>query len=322
MTDTTKILSQLRALTQLTQTEAQIAQIRAGQARTDAVRRELLQNGDNAAERTRLLQQTTRDLGGTRDVVTPALGRVSGLVKSALEQASPMDEALLEDLMLEHELLDRARYLKVLAETTGLTDVARVAERLIVAHSSTVEWLTVVLAEEALGGPAALRATALQRVAGGANRVVTMPAKYAAETVNRTVEGVQVGAEQTRTRITTMAGKASQLTGAVRESLSAGRVATLQRAEQVARREGDTGTADVIHDVRRNRGALTADELPIKNYPTLTVALAVKAIKRLTRVEDVRAVLTYEEAHAGRSGVISAAQVHVATLAKQAIGVA
>ena len=50
MTDTNaKMINQLRALLLLTQTEEQIARIRVSQARTDAVRRELAQNADNAA---------------------------------------------------------------------------------------------------------------------------------------------------------------------------------------------------------------------------------------------------------------------------------
>ncbi len=42
--------------------------------------------------------------------MTPALGRLSGLAKTTLERAEPLEEALLGDLALEHQLLDRARY--------------------------------------------------------------------------------------------------------------------------------------------------------------------------------------------------------------------
>lgn len=321
MTDTTKIVAQLRLLTQLTQTEAQIAQIRVGQARTDAVRRELEQNGENATERIELLLRTLRDLGGVPDVVTPALGRLTGLVKTALEQAEPLDEALLQDLTLEHQLLDRARYLKVLADTAELPRVVKVGDRLIAAHTATVEWLTVVLAEEAMGGPAALQATPLQRVAGGATRAVNLPARYAAETVNRTVDSVQQSTEQTRAKLGTVTGKAAQFTGAVRESLTIGRNASLQRAEKLARRDGDKNVAKAVHETRRDLGALTAAELPVKNYDGLNIADVVKAIKSLTQVEDVRAVVAYEEAHAKRSSVVSAGQTQVAALAKQAVGI-
>ncbi len=164
MTDDAKILYQLRQLAQLTSTETQIAQIRVAQARTDAVRRELSENARNSQERGQAIVGAIRELGGVPDVVTPAVGRFSALVKSALEQSEPLDEALLDDLSLEHQLLDRARYLKALAEATKQQKVKKLAERLITAHSATVDWITTVLAEEALGGPAALRATPLQRL--------------------------------------------------------------------------------------------------------------------------------------------------------------
>src|ERR671938_165783 len=157
VTDNTKIINQLRALVLLSQTEEQIARTRVGQARTDAVRRELNQNADHAAERTRAITEELRALGGVPDAVTPAIGRLSAVLKATFEQAEPLEEALLQDLQLEHQLLDRATYLKVLAEKSELPKVRQLAERLITAHEATVEWLTVVLAEEALGGPAALR---------------------------------------------------------------------------------------------------------------------------------------------------------------------
>jgi len=319
MTDTTKIVAQLRLLAQLTQTEAQIAQVRVAQARTDAVRRELSQNSQHAEERTGLLLQALRELGGVPDVVTPALGRLTALVKTGLEQ--PLDEALLQDLALEHELRDRARYLKVLAETAGLPRIAKLADRLVTAHTATVEWLTVVLAEEALGGPAALRATPLQRVTGGATRAANLPARYAAETVNRTVDTVQQNTEQARAKLANAAGKAGQVTSAVREALTVGRNASLQRAEKIARREGDDTAAHAVHEARRDLGALSETELPIKDYDNLTGPDVIKAVKALKHVADVRAVVAYEEAHAKRSSVVSAAQTQVAALAKQAVGI-
>src|SRR3712207_7832926 len=69
---------------------------------------------------------------------------------TTLFRSEPIDEALLQDLQLEHQLLDRATYLKVLAEAAEQPEVKALAERLIGAHSATVEWLTVVLAEHAL----------------------------------------------------------------------------------------------------------------------------------------------------------------------------
>jgi hypothetical protein len=321
LTDKTTLINQLRALLLLTQTEEQIARIRIGQARTEAVRRELTQNADHAAERTQAITAQLRALGGVADVVTPAIGRLGALVKATFDQAEPIEEALLQDLTLEHQLLDRATYLKVLAETAKEAKVQQLAERLITAHKATVEWLTVVLAEEALGGPAALQATPFQRVAGGATRLVNLPARFAANTVNRAVDTVQQVGEETEERVSTVAGKAAQFTGAVRETLTVGRSASLRRAERIARREGNRSAADTARSAREELGDVTADELPIKGYDSLSGADAAKAVKELTSAHDIRVIIRYEETHKNRASVISAAQTTVAGLAKEAVGI-
>ena len=125
--------------------------------------------------------------------MTPAIGRLSAILKATFEQAAPFEEALLTDLQLEHQLLDRATYLKVLADQAGETKVRQLAEKLITAHEATVEWLTVVLAEEAMGGPAALVATPVQKVAGGVARAVNAPVRFWANTVNNTVDTREAG---------------------------------------------------------------------------------------------------------------------------------
>lgn len=321
MTDTAKLLHQLRQLAQLTSTEAQIAQVRISQARTDAVRRELTKNAGNADDRLQAIIDMTRELGGIPDVVTPVVGRLAATVKSTVEQAEPLDEALLDDLSLEHQLLDRARYLKVLAETAKQAKVKKLAERLITAHTATVDWITTVLAEEALGGPAALQATPFQRVAGGASRLVNLPTRFAVAQVNRTVNSVQQTGEQTRDKVSSVADKTTQFTSAVREVFTTGRNASLQKAETVARREGNKDTAKAVHETRRDLGALNNNELPIKKYDELGVQDAIKAVKKLDSAEDIRAIVRYEETHDARSSVVSAAQTQLATVAKQVVGV-
>ncbi|HST65559.1 MAG TPA: ferritin-like domain-containing protein [Mycobacteriales bacterium] len=327
-TSTSKIQAQLRVLLQLTNTEAQVAQVRVAQARTDAVRRELTENGQNAEERARLISTALRELGGYQDVVTPAVGRIAALVKTPLEQIEPLSEALLQDLQLEHQLLDRSRYLLVLAKAAELPRTVALAERLIEAHTATVEWLTTVLAEEALGGPAALAATPLQRVANVATRAAILPNRLAVQGVNRSVYTVQRTVEQARTRFADLGGRAAGLgeraagfADGAREVLVSGRDASLERAERVARRAGNRQAADAVHETRTDAGALRADELPIKGYDNLTTTTAVAAIKKLTEVEDVRAIIAYEEAHKGRSSVASAAQTRVAAIAKEVAGV-
>jgi len=321
MADNNKIVNQLRALVLLTQTEEQVARTRITQARTDAVRRELTQNADNAAKRSLEITEQLRAVGGVPDVVTPAIGRLTAILKATFEQAAPLEEALLTDLQLEHQLLDRATYLKVLADQAGETKVRQLAEKLITAHEATVEWLTVVLAEEAMGGPAALVATPVQKVAGGVARTLNAPVRFWANTVNNAVDTVKQAGEETSERFTAVTERASALTEAVRETLAAGRGASLKRAEQVADREGNKDIAKAARSAREDLGAVSADELPIKKFDQLTVADAIKAIKGLKTPEDIRVVIHYEEAHKSRSNVVSAAQTQLADLAKEAVGV-
>jgi bacterioferritin (cytochrome b1) len=321
MSHNTKIINQLRALVLLTQTEEQVARTRISQARTDAVRRELTQNADNAAARAIEITETLRSLGGVPDVVTPALGRLGAILKATFEQLAPFEEALLSDLSLEHQLLDRATYVKVLAEQAEETEVRRLAEKLIEAHEATVEWLTVVLAEEALGGPAALVPTPVQKVAGGVARAVNAPVRFWANTVNNAVDTVKHAGEETSDRFAAVTDRAAALTDAVRDTLSAGRSASLRRAEEIARREGNKDAAKAAKATRQELGDVSADELPIKNFDQLTGADAVKAIKGLEEPRDIRVVIRYEETHKNRSNVASAAQTRLASLAKEAVGV-
>jgi len=321
VTDNNKLINQLRALVLLTQTEEQVARTRISQARTDAVRRELTQNADNAAQRALLITEQLRSVGGVPDVVTPAIGRLSAVLKATFEQAAPFEEALLSDLTLEHQLLDRATYVKVLAEQAENTQVRQLAEKLIEAHEATVEWLTVVLAEEAMGGPAALVPTPVQKMAGGVARAVNAPVRFWANTVNNAVDSVKNAGEETSERFNAVTDRAGALTDAVRETLTAGRSASLRRAEQIAKREGKEDAADAARSAREELGDVSADELPIKNYDNLTVSDAVKAIKALKTPHDIRVVIRYEETHKNRSNVASAAQTQLAALAKEAVGV-
>ncbi len=313
-TDT--VVAQLRALEQLTYTEAQIAKFRVAQARTDAVRRELRQNGDNAVRRARRIADQLHTLNAVPDVVTPALGRMLALVKSTLEQAQPIDEALLGDLSLEHQLLDRARYLRVLAERAELPAVEKLADDLVTAHTATVEWLTTVLAEEALGGPAALTPTPLQRVAGGVVHAVGLPTRFAVGRVNHAVHIAYRTGEQARDAVSDVAGKVVQLGSGTREVATAGRDAALQQAERVAAREGADGVADVVRETRADLGSLKASELPIKHYEEMTAQNAIAALRELTTPGDLTTMIAFEQNHKNRSGVISAAQTRYAAIAK------
>ena len=74
---------------------------------------------------------------------------------------------------------------------TGNSDIEKLADRLIVAHTATVEWLTTVLAEDALGGPAALQRTPIQAATGVAVKLVNVPVSWSARRLDRAVETVR-----------------------------------------------------------------------------------------------------------------------------------
>ena len=123
--DTSSLLAQLRTVLDLTNTEIQIAETRVAQARTDAVRRELTQNAENGRARSEAIGTAIRDLGGFPDDQGPMLGRAAAAVKALTEQAEPFQEALLGDLALEDQLLDRARYIKALAVAAQRPDIEK-----------------------------------------------------------------------------------------------------------------------------------------------------------------------------------------------------
>ena len=322
------IVIELRALLRLTETEIQIAETRRAQARTRAVERELKENGENARKRAAAIADTLRYLGGTPDLVTTIVGRLGATAKAGFEQAQPLSEALLGDLALEHQLQDRAKFLKALATAAEEKRVVRLAERLEKAHQATIDWLTTVLAELAIGGPAALRPTPIQAVVGTGVQIATLPARTFSSGVNTVAEK----ASQLRGRAVSTAEDAADKVADVREtvadvretvseSVAAGRNAGLTRAETVARRQGRKSVADSLHDTRAEVGALEDEELPIKGYGKLTQPKAVAAVKELDKPEDVRAVMAYEEAHKNRPSIISAAQVKIADFAQDVVSV-
>lgn len=315
--DKTTVLAQLRALHQLTNTEAQVAETRIVQARTEAVQRELTQNASNARERSHAIEKAIRELGGVPDVVGPFLGRAAAAVKALTEQAQPFNEALLGDLALENQLLDRARYLKALAVAADLPDIERLATQLITAHSATVSWLTTVLAEDALGGPAALRRTPLQAATGTAVKLVNLPIEWSTRGIDRAADALR----SARPAINNLVGRGAHAGDVATKALAASRNAALEAAEKVTRNEGARQTANALHSARAAVGVLDADELPIANYDELNVSDAVAAVKDLTSPSDIRAIIAYEEAHKNRQRVVSAAQTRLAAIAQEVVGI-
>jgi hypothetical protein len=315
--DTTRLLAQLRTLLDLTNTEIQIAETRVVQARTDAVRRELTQNAANGRERAEAIESAIRDLGGFPDVIGPFLGRAAALVKALTEQAEPFDEALLGDLALEDQLLDRARYTKALAVAAEQQDIVALADRLITAHSATVDWLTTVLAEDALGGPAALRRTPLQAAAGTAVKLVNLPVTWSTRGLDKAVDTLRA----TGPALNDLVRRGSNAGEIATKALSASQSAALRAAERVTRSEGADRAADALHSGRASVGVLEAHELPISDYDDLNVNDAVAAIKELQAPKDVRVIIAYEEAHKNRQRIVSAAQTRVAAIAQEVVGI-
>ncbi len=320
MADTTTLTAQLRALLLLTQTEEQVARTRVAQARTEAVRRELQQNADNASSRAEEIARTLRDLGGVPDVVTPALGRLGALVKATVEQAGPLDEALLGDLSLEHQLRDRATYLKVLAETASCPrhPAGRAADHRPHRHRRVADRRPRRDRPRRPGSAPGHPAAARHRWRDPAGR---LPGPLRRRLGQQGHRHHPAGRRLRPEKIDAATARATTFAGAVRESLTVGRNASLQEAEHQARREGARDTAEAIHETRRELGALEAAELPVDKYDELTVGKAVEAVKKLDDAADLEAVIRYEETHKDRASVVSAAQTQLAALAKEAVGV-
>jgi hypothetical protein len=314
---TTTLLAQLRAILDLTNTEIQVAETRVAQARTEAVQRELTQNAANGRARAETIESSIRELGGYPDVIGPFIGRAAAAVKALTEQAQPFDEALLGDLALEHQLLDRARYIKALSVAVSHKDIEKLAERLITAHSATVDWLTTVLAEDALGGPAALRRTPLQAATGAAVRLAYIPVSLSARGVDKAIDTVRTAPPA----FGELLSRGAHARDVALKTLTASRDAALETAEKVVRGEGADEAADALHSVRTATGALDPDELPIADYAELNVGQAVAAVKDLTEPADIRAIIAFEEANKNRQGVVSAAQTRLADIAKEVVGI-
>ena len=317
----TAIRTQLRALEHLTRSEIALARTRVAQARTSAVRAELEENARKAEERSELIARALRDVGTVPDVLAPVVGWAVSLAKAAAEQAQPIDEALLGDLALEHQLADRSRYLLALSRN-GPASVHQLAERLLAAHTETIEWLQTVLAETAVDGPAKLGPTPFQAVAAGVTRAAQLPVRLTVDGVNRAahqVSQVGRGVQQQLGRTGDRFGRFASDTGdVVGTGVAAGVDAASRRAESVARAEGAARPAGAARAVRRETGSLDEAELPIRGYDDLAVPEVVSAVDDLREPTDLRAVLAYEERHKNRRGVLTAVGERIEAVAKDA----
>jgi hypothetical protein len=174
-----------------------------------------------------------------------------------------------------------------------------------------------VLAEDALGGPAALRRTPVQAATGAAVKLVNVPMSWSAKGLDRAVDTMRAAPPA----LGELLSRGAHAGDVAAKALSASRDAALATAERITRREGADQAADALHSMRSAAGVLDPDELPISEYDALNVSEAVSAIKELTTPSDVRAVLAYEEAHKNRHSVVSAAQTRVAAIAQEVVGI-
>lgn len=308
------IVTELRALLRLTETEIQIIETRRAQARTEAVERELAENGDNARERARDIASVLRSQGGVPDVVTMAVGRLNAVAKANLEQGQPLTEALLGDLALEHQLQDRARLLKALATAADRRQVINLADRLVEAHGATIEWLTVVLAEVALGGPAALRQTPVQAVVGAGLQLATFPLRSVSRGVDGVLDRAGMLRERAESTSETVSDRVSEAVVDVRDTATQVRDSATETASGTAR-----GAARRVRGARRSMAAPAESDLPIEGYEAFTKPRAIAAVKKLDDAADVRAIIAYEEATKNRADVVSAAQVQLSRIAKDVV---
>ena len=312
-----ELLGQLNTLLRLTHTEEMIASVRRTQATSDAVERELARNAEMCRDRARLLRELIPALDGVYDVVAAAVGRLGAAAKAQLEQGITLPEALFSDLALEHQLLDRARYVKRLGEAAQQSQVIDVMERLETAHTATVEWIGSILVELAAGQPAKLRPTTAQAAVATGRRIAFFGARQAAHAVNRSVAVLGQVQHRVTRRADGTVDSLQRLGRDTNEIVSAGRDAALTRAEDVAREDGKGRTADLVHDTRASLGVLRAEELPIPGYDTLNVGMASTAIEELGSIHDVEVVLAYERANKARTGITRTAETRIDELSPE-----
>ena len=313
---TTALIRELNTLLRLTNTETMIAQTRTSQARDDRTRRELSDNAQQAHQRADQIRSTIRTIGGIPDLLGVALGRVGAVAKTQFEQGQTLTDALLSDLQLEHQLRDRAELVRMLADTAGKREVARLAQRLEKAHTETIEWIRTRLAEVAVGGPSAIQPTPVQAGVGAARRAVAFPARQVAQGLNRSASLVNRLTNRAEQTLETNIEKAQQLKEAAGEIFTAGRDAALERTEEVARAEGATDTAKATRKTRKAVGGLNSDELPISGYDELTAEQAVGRIRTLEKADDVRTILAHESANKARKRVVKTANDQLTAIAE------
>ncbi len=308
------LVSELQNLLRLTAFEQTIAAVRRSQAATTAVAEELRANYAKSVERSQLLQDAVRQAGGVPDVVGSALSKAGAFVQTQVNQVQTLQGALLGDLALEHQLRERTRYARTLAESLGYYQLIPVFERLDVAHTATIEWLEARLTEVGRTGTSALQATPVQALVGATRKIALLPFGVFAATVNRGTsllrkgastatatatsaastaadtarEGVQTAArtagEAAETAVDTVTRTASDAAGAVSETASTVAGTVAEGAQSAAQTVSDTATsaAEAV-----GSGAQTVAETTAQAAETTGEAVegAARATEQATQTE-------------------------------------
>ncbi len=314
--DQKTLVAELLTIVRLTRTEAQIARVRIPQAKRDDIRRELADNAREADMRTERLQAALRTLGGTPDVLADAVGKVTALTKAVAEQGQPFSEALLGDLAMEHQLRDRVVFARVLAEANELPAVVDMLNDLERAHTETIEWITVRLAEVAQGGPVALAPTPAQVAIGRMARLSTSGARRSADLFNKAADALLGGRSRAQKAVSDQRKRAEDTVTAVVEVAEAGRDAAVARTEETAPAKK---VREAARETRKDLGTIEVDALPINDYDNLTVDEVSQQVQGLNNADDVRLVGAYEQAHKDRKGVAAATQERLSELAEDSV---
>ena len=241
------LVSELQNLLRLTAFEQTIAAVRRSQAATTSIAEELRANYAKSVERSQLLQDAVRQTGGVPDVVGSALSKAGAFVQTQVNQVQTLQGALLGDLALEHQLRERTRYARTLAESLGYFQLIPVFERLDTAHTATIEWLEARLAEVGRTGTSAIQATPLQALVGASRKVAMLPFGVFAATVNRGTSLLHRGASTATEAVTSAAGTAAET---AREGL--------QTTARTAGEAAET-TVETVTDAASTAGGAVAD---------------------------------------------------------------
>jgi bacterioferritin (cytochrome b1) len=181
--DEAMLIVELQQLLRLTHAEATVARIRQLQAGDKDLRDELEDNRKEALQRAERLSEVLRTHGGVAGVISPTLGKLNALVKTQLEASINPSSALLSDLLLEHDLLERVRFVRAVAERLQVEDVVSLMEDLSAAHTETVEWIRARLDELAAGETPRLRPLPPQQLVGAFQAGAVLPISRAAKAI-------------------------------------------------------------------------------------------------------------------------------------------